>query len=90
MPVGTQAAIKALTIDQVRSTGAQMILANAYHYVLEWDAPFQRIAYWNRFGEPEGSLTRVGDYRDMPSLWWVEPDKEKQLAQAMKDERSSC
>jgi len=34
MPVGTQAAIKALTIDQVRSTGAQMILGNTYHLTL--------------------------------------------------------
>src|SRR6266436_5638060 len=34
MPVGTQAAIKALTIDQVRSTGAQMVLANTYHLAL--------------------------------------------------------
>src|SRR4029079_12548984 len=34
MPVGTQAAIKALTIDQVRSTGAQMVLGNTYHLAL--------------------------------------------------------
>src|SRR5437870_2867798 len=34
MPVGTQAAIKALTIDQARSTGAQMVLANTYHLAL--------------------------------------------------------
>src|SRR5258708_16326882 len=34
MPVGTQAAVKALTIDQVRSTGAQMILGNTYHLAL--------------------------------------------------------
>ncbi|MEX2174637.1 MAG: tRNA guanosine(34) transglycosylase Tgt [Pirellulaceae bacterium] len=34
MPVGTQAAIKGLTIDQVRSTGAQMILGNTYHLAL--------------------------------------------------------
>src|SRR5438477_12826462 len=34
MPVGTQGAIKALTIDQVRSTGAQMILGNTYHLAL--------------------------------------------------------
>src|SRR5436190_4167970 len=34
MPVGTQAAIKALTTDQVRSTGAQMILGNTYHLTL--------------------------------------------------------
>jgi len=34
MPVGTQGAVKALTIDQVRSTGAQMILGNTYHLAL--------------------------------------------------------
>jgi queuine tRNA-ribosyltransferase len=34
MPVGTQAAVKALTIDMVRSTGAQMILGNTYHLAL--------------------------------------------------------
>jgi queuine tRNA-ribosyltransferase len=34
MPVGTQGSIKALTIDQVRSTGAQMILGNTYHLAL--------------------------------------------------------
>jgi len=34
MPVGTQATIKGLTIDQVRSTGAQMILGNTYHLAL--------------------------------------------------------
>src|SRR6476659_4073892 len=34
MPVGTQAAIKGLTIDQVRATGAQMILSNTYPLAL--------------------------------------------------------
>ncbi len=34
MPVGTQATVKGLTIDQVRSTGAQMVLANTYHLLL--------------------------------------------------------
>jgi queuine tRNA-ribosyltransferase len=34
MPVGTQATIKGLTIDQVRATGAQMILGNTYHLAL--------------------------------------------------------
>lgn len=31
MPVGTQATVKALTPDDVASTGARMILANTYH-----------------------------------------------------------
>lgn len=34
MPVGTQATVKGLTIDQVQSTGAQMILGNTYHLAL--------------------------------------------------------
>ena len=34
MPVGTQGAIKGVTIDQLRATGAQMILGNTYHLAL--------------------------------------------------------
>jgi queuine tRNA-ribosyltransferase len=34
MPVGTQAAVKGLTPDQVRSTGARILLANTYHLAL--------------------------------------------------------
>src|SRR5438105_31381 len=34
MPVGTQGTVKGLTIEQVRATGAQMVLANTYHLAL--------------------------------------------------------
>ena len=34
MPVGTNSAVKTLTSDQVRATGAQIILANSYHLYL--------------------------------------------------------
>ena len=34
MPVGTAATVKALTVDQVRSTGADIILGNTYHLML--------------------------------------------------------
>jgi queuine tRNA-ribosyltransferase len=34
MPVGTQATVKGLTPDQLRSAGAQMLLANTYHLTL--------------------------------------------------------
>ncbi|MFN7890927.1 MAG: tRNA guanosine(34) transglycosylase Tgt [Pirellula sp.] len=34
MPVGTQGTVKGLTIDQVRSTGADIILGNTYHLSL--------------------------------------------------------
>ena len=34
MPVGTQATVKGLEIEQLRATGAQMVLANTYHLTL--------------------------------------------------------
>ena len=34
MPVGTAATVKALTVDQVASTGADIILGNTYHLML--------------------------------------------------------
>jgi queuine tRNA-ribosyltransferase len=34
MPVGTQATVKGITPDQLRATGTQMILANAFHLAL--------------------------------------------------------
>ena len=34
MPVGTHGAVKAATPDQVRATGAEVVLANAYHLTL--------------------------------------------------------
>jgi queuine tRNA-ribosyltransferase len=34
MPVGTHGAVKALTPDQVRDAGAEMVLANTYHLAL--------------------------------------------------------
>ena len=34
MPVGTQATVKTLLPQEVRATGAQIILANTYHLML--------------------------------------------------------
>ncbi len=34
MPVGTAATVKALTVDQVRQTGADVVLGNVYHLML--------------------------------------------------------
>ena len=61
------------------------ILASLHSYVLTWDTAYERIAYWNKFGQPEGYLTRIGDYRDVPSLWWIDVGKEAELTRAMKD-----
>lgn len=61
------------------------IVAKEHHFILEWDAPFQRIGYWNRFGHPEGYLSRTGDYRDILSLWWFDAQKEQQITKTMAD-----
>ena len=34
MPVGTQAAVKGLTVDTVRASGAKIVLANTYHLMI--------------------------------------------------------
>ena len=61
------------------------ILANEHHYILKWQAPFFRIAYWNKFGHPEGYISRTGDTGDMTGLWWIDPRKAAELDRAMRD-----
>jgi microcin C transport system substrate-binding protein len=67
------------------------ILANAYQYILLWDAPYTRVIYWNKFGTPPGYISRTGDYYGgykmygVFQMWWVDPDKDARLQQAMRD-----
>ena len=41
--------------------------------------------YWNKFGQPKGVITRIGDSRDPPTLWWFDPEKNQQLESALRD-----
>ena len=61
------------------------IVTNDHQWILEWTAPYQRVVYWNKFGQPKGILTRVGDLRDVPSLWWIDPDRASKLQEALRD-----
>ena len=68
------------------------LLTSQYHYVLHWGAPSLRLAYWNKFGQPRGYLTRTGDYMSdlnqgpgVERLWWIDPEKAQKLDQAMRD-----
>jgi len=61
------------------------ILASEYHYILQWYAPNQRLAYWNRFGQPEATLSRFGDYKDLVNLWWFDPERSSVVDQALGD-----
>lgn len=64
------------------------ILYEAHPYVLGWYGPSQRILYWNKFGMPEWGSTRFAENqadRFLTHVWWVDQDKERQLAAAEKD-----
>lgn len=65
------------------------LLANQYPYILGWDAPFERIAFWNKFGYPRGILTRIGEYFEMNSLWWIDSRQEQALKEAMANPSTS-
>ena len=43
------------------------IFTNEHPYIFMWGAPFQRFVFWNKFGYPQGVVTRIGDYRDVPT-----------------------
>jgi queuine tRNA-ribosyltransferase len=50
MPVGTQAAVKGLTPEMVRATGAEMILGNTYHLTLRpGESLIQQLGGLHRF-----------------------------------------
>jgi microcin C transport system substrate-binding protein len=60
------------------------LVARQFPYVLEWDQSFRRLVFWNRFGTPPGYFTRTREYfQDMPELWWVDPERDARLRQAM-------
>ena len=65
MPVGTQATIKGLTPEQVRTVGASLILANTYHLALRpGDALIRELGGLHRFMQWEGPiLTDSGGFQ---------------------------
>jgi len=67
MPVGTAATVKALTVDQVRSTGADIILGNTYHLMLRpGPERLERLGGLHRFMRWDGPiLTDSGGFQVM-------------------------
>jgi hypothetical protein len=61
------------------------IMTNLHDRVLLWSAPSISIAYWNKFGMPQGILPRAGDEYLAYALWWADPDKDAKLQQAQRD-----
>lgn len=67
MPVGTAATVKAMTVEAVVSTGAQMILGNTYHLMLRPGAErIEALGGLRRFMRWDGPvLTDSGGYQVM-------------------------
>jgi queuine tRNA-ribosyltransferase len=65
MPVGTLGAIKGLTVDQVASTGSEMVLANTYHLSLRpGEAVVKELGGLHRFMGWDGPiLTDSGGFQ---------------------------
>ena len=49
------------------------------------DSSPRRRVYWNKFGQPKGVISRTGDSRDAVGLWWIDPQKNQQLEDALRD-----
>ncbi len=65
MPVGTAATVKAMTMDMVRDTGADIILGNTYHLMLRPGAErMQRLGGLHKFSTWDGPiLTDSGGFQ---------------------------
>jgi microcin C transport system substrate-binding protein len=61
------------------------IVARDFQYILQWNMPFRRIAYWNRFGHPPSYLTRTGTAADLLFLWWHDAPTASRLEAAKRD-----
>ena len=78
-------------VDYVRQIDEA--LTSQYHYILTWYPPGERIGFWNKFGMPQGTFSRVGDFLGslapgIPQLWWIDPDKSQKVEQALRDSSS--
>ena len=51
------------------------------HYIIpNWHAPYDRVAYWDKFGRPEVTPTRGNQF----FAWWIDAEKAKSLADRKK------
>jgi microcin C transport system substrate-binding protein len=54
-------------------------------YAFGWYAPYQRIAFHNKFGYPEWILSRTDDYLVIPIMWYNDPEKAAEYEDAKKN-----
>jgi microcin C transport system substrate-binding protein len=64
--------------DLVNTTRAlDRILQWGFYYIPHWNAPFDRIAYWNKYAHPQ-TMPKYGMTFD---IWWADTQKEASLKQ---------
>lgn len=61
------------------------ILTDYAGYILMWYAPYQRIAYHNKFGYPDGILGRNSGSESVLSLWYCDAEKIAKYNEALKN-----
>ncbi len=65
-----------------------VIIFKEYPYALSWYTNFNRFLYSNKFGHPKTYFSKFGDFRDIKTMWWLDKEKEKVLAEAKKNNKS--
>jgi microcin C transport system substrate-binding protein len=60
------------------------LIVEACPYVLLWNIDYTRLLYWNKFGMPETVLSKFGDESSAVWYWWLDPDAEAALGDAVK------
>ena len=64
--------------DLVTSTRAlDRVLQWGFYYIPHWNAPFNRVAYWNKYAHP----ATMPKYSLTYDTWWFDPQKEAVLQQ---------
>ncbi len=58
------------------------LLTESCPYVLLWNISATRLLYWNKFGMPEGVLSKYGTETAILAYWWADENREADLAEA--------
>ena len=61
-------------VNQVRAL--DRVLQWSYWVIPHWHIPYDRLAYWDKFGRPEVTPAQGVQF----DSWWVDPDKAASLA----------
>jgi microcin C transport system substrate-binding protein len=66
------------------------IIFEEHPYALGWYAPYERVAFWDKFGYPSWMMTRLGDQvpEQIMLAWWPDPEREKAMLEAKKAGRA--